>query len=534
MKYLLLLDKDYFYYYLSMHPEVMEDQTIRKKVLDNYLSTNRFRRETLDYYHDKYSPTFVNNLRRLTYDNAYYNFSKYNRNHNRHNDININLKQDQLKRDLWQQLQERYQQIHEENIKRIEEKPPDEEKPLPTKNTSDTQQKIDDILKKHREKMDKRHRKVQKDAENRVKVLTERMNVKNGSRFKRWRSSHAHNTRHDCNDLQIVPIDKKFIIVNDKTGQTDMLDYPGDPSGSPGNVYNCLCDVDFDEDILKDGINPTEINYQQIKQEQTQKSEEIILMNDFSKKNKNKQKELNNFLSSIDYSKDKKTTILFKNNRVVTNPKLVRSHTFLKLNYPKSFNNKVIVKLNKFNKKYKNLIDKEYGAIYDYKTGKQLYLKEGSSRNVEINLDLIEDIEKHDLVVTHNHPNDGPPCFSTADIRHLLVNKEDYIIAVSEKELWISKNINELSDDKIDEILKKMKLVEEEHKQILKIINDVTYEKYDKLKPDYKKNGNYARCEIDRNIERAKLKNIVNEITGNKMLEILNENGVPTNKYLLS
>lgn len=275
MKYLLLLDKDYFYYYLFMHPEVMEDQTIRKRVLNNYLLNNQFRRETRDYYHDRYSPTFVNNLRRLTYDNTYYNFNKYNRSHNRHNDISINLNQDQLKRDLWQELQERYQQIHEENIREIEEKPPDEDKPLPTDTTSDTQQKIDDILKKHREKMDKRHRKVQKDAENRVKVLTERMNTKNGSRFKRWLSSHAHNTRHDCNDLQIVPIDKKFIIVNDKTGQLDLLDYPGDPTGSPANVYNCLCDVDFDEDIIKDGINLDEYDYQQIKQAQKDKSQEI-------------------------------------------------------------------------------------------------------------------------------------------------------------------------------------------------------------------------------------------------------------------
>ena len=109
------------------------------------------------------------------------------------------------------------------------------------------------------------------------------MNVKNGSRFKRWLSSHAHNTRHDCNDLQIVPIDKKFIIVNDKTGQMDMLDYPGDPTGSPANVYNCLCDVDFDADILKDGINLDEYDYQQVKKEQQEKSEQIISFNIFKR-----------------------------------------------------------------------------------------------------------------------------------------------------------------------------------------------------------------------------------------------------------
>ena len=50
-------------------------------------------------------------------------------------------------------------------------------------------------------------------------------------------------TRHESNDGQTVPFNEPFEIVNDATGEVDLMMYPCDPAGSPGNSYICYCEL---------------------------------------------------------------------------------------------------------------------------------------------------------------------------------------------------------------------------------------------------------------------------------------------------
>lgn len=62
-----------------------------------------------------------------------------------------------------------------------------------------------------------------------------------GVQFKSWLSSHGPNVRaaHRAAEIQYaaqpIPVDEPFIVGGEQ------LMYPGDPSGSPGNVINCQC-----------------------------------------------------------------------------------------------------------------------------------------------------------------------------------------------------------------------------------------------------------------------------------------------------
>ena len=80
---------------------------------------------------------------------------------------------------------------------------------------------------------------------------------------KEWVSVQDHRTRdfgqsdgilddfdHRSANGQIVDMDQPFVIAG-KSGQPEMLMYPGDPNGSPGNTINCRCGVSH---IVDDGF----------------------------------------------------------------------------------------------------------------------------------------------------------------------------------------------------------------------------------------------------------------------------------------
>jgi uncharacterized protein with gpF-like domain len=56
---------------------------------------------------------------------------------------------------------------------------------------------------------------------------------------KTWRTSHDERVRsaHSAADGQTVPVWMPFQVGG------EMLQFPGDPSGSPDNVINCRCDI---------------------------------------------------------------------------------------------------------------------------------------------------------------------------------------------------------------------------------------------------------------------------------------------------
>jgi len=63
---------------------------------------------------------------------------------------------------------------------------------------------------------------------------------------KEWISTNDDRTReegwdHVSLDGTIVGLHQKFVVTNNETGETEELDFPGDPSGSAGNIINCRC-----------------------------------------------------------------------------------------------------------------------------------------------------------------------------------------------------------------------------------------------------------------------------------------------------
>jgi uncharacterized protein with gpF-like domain len=63
---------------------------------------------------------------------------------------------------------------------------------------------------------------------------------------KEWIATNDDRTReegwdHVSADGTIVGLHQKFEITNNETGETEELDFPGDPSGSAGNIINCRC-----------------------------------------------------------------------------------------------------------------------------------------------------------------------------------------------------------------------------------------------------------------------------------------------------
>lgn len=97
------------------------------------------------------------------------------------------------------------------------------------------------------------------------------MKTKNKPQYKRWNWTQNNATRHTCNDGQIVPLEEKFIIINDKTGDLDYMDYPGDWSASASNTANCLCDITFTDNPKGAEDYP---KFKQRKQEEAKKIQE--------------------------------------------------------------------------------------------------------------------------------------------------------------------------------------------------------------------------------------------------------------------
>lgn len=62
---------------------------------------------------------------------------------------------------------------------------------------------------------------------------------------KRWLWSNLEHTRHMGMDGTVVPINEYFVVINDITGEEDLLMYPRDTNGSPANTYNCGCEISY-------------------------------------------------------------------------------------------------------------------------------------------------------------------------------------------------------------------------------------------------------------------------------------------------
>jgi len=64
-----------------------------------------------------------------------------------------------------------------------------------------------------------------------------------GIKYKRWLTSGNANVRsaHAMVNGATVPVTENFTVIDPRTGQTDHVAHPGDPTGAPWNVINCHC-----------------------------------------------------------------------------------------------------------------------------------------------------------------------------------------------------------------------------------------------------------------------------------------------------
>ena len=175
---------------------------------------------------------------------------------------------------------------------------------------------------------------------------------------------------------------------------------------------------------------------------------------------------------------------------------------------------------------------REYGQIFDYKTGRNTspefkggksavnikekdWIKPLKQFTQEEMIDALSNRSKYEksyvdksnsLASIHNHPSDGSRAFSGADIYITATNKwEDYGIAVSDKEVWISKYKGQMADVDAKAIEKKVdRLFNKSSKQAMKKV----MQEYDHL--PYKEK---------RQMESELLK----DIFGDNLLEFFNK-----------
>ena len=76
------------------------------------------------------------------------------------------------------------------------------------------------------------------------------LNMKNDEyRSKIWVwTGNGKTTRHRSNDGKTVGVDDLFEIVNDATGEVDMMRFPMDPTASFSNAGICYCEIEFSKE----------------------------------------------------------------------------------------------------------------------------------------------------------------------------------------------------------------------------------------------------------------------------------------------
>lgn len=187
-----------------------------------------------------------------------------------------------------------------------------------------------------------------------------------------------------------------------------------------------------------------------------------------------------------------------------TETRTLKEH--LRKELPSTFTDNTIDYLERKIKRRANA-KQEYGEIFDYNTGKATspefkggkssvaikekdWIKPVRQMTREEQLDALSNPEKYKrsyvdgsntLASIHNHPSDGSRAFSGADIFLTATNEwEDYGIAISDKELWISEYKGRMSDldakiieKKIDRLFNKSR--KQAQKRVMEEYDDLPY-----------------------------------------------------------
>lgn len=294
--------------YLLQHPSLFTSQTLYYDFVQKYfpdlvqrhphvtqaliqvwmMNANR-RRQQQQYQH-----MYELNFKRVNNDIQHRKTKKIPDN------LNVNIQLNNILNDTTKKMTDEHKKQLDYQLDRIQKDLDKISKDGLIKNTNiNNNPEIQKLRKKHQQQIQRQNKRIEKNKENRVKWMTARLE-ENPPKYKVWQQTPNPKTRHTETDGQKVRLEEQFIVINDKTGDIDHVDYPGDWSCSASNAANCLCDITFTNDPT--GYKP----HNELNEDYKTKSEEIKQTNDNSKlfEFQNKYEEIYNIINDFEMLQD--------------------------------------------------------------------------------------------------------------------------------------------------------------------------------------------------------------------------------------
>ena len=236
LAFLLEHTNDYLILFLLDNPKVFKDQEtyerFRKKYKDYHPKTS-----TTEIMDGGESITFTYNLRQRVIKTVQEIFKRKHDLPRPPDKLETKIQTTLEKDKIIQETTQKYQESHKKRVERIRKTRPQ---------SIEKQAQIDEIKEKYKVQTKREHKRYQKNLDNRVKWRKAQMlQGKERPKYKVWDQTPNPKTRHTITDGQKVLLDEKFTVINDKTGDVDYCDHPGDWTCSASNAANCLCGMHF-------------------------------------------------------------------------------------------------------------------------------------------------------------------------------------------------------------------------------------------------------------------------------------------------
>ncbi|WP_292474206.1 hypothetical protein [Methanosphaera sp.] len=396
--------------------------------------------------------------------------------------------------------------------------------------------KLQEKLEKYRKQIIRENKRLEKNKTNRVLWQKARLlDDKYKPTFKVWDQHPNPKTRHNLTDGQKVKLEEKFIVINDKTGDIDYVDYPGDWTCSASNSANCLCTLSFTNDPK--GYKP----HEKLNEYYKKKSEKIKSQNTLNKKQKEINKNIIQMMNNKDTYEVLDYSVIEQDEKKLN--KESKKHTHQKYFLPKEFKKHTFKFIKDFYNEYKGKTV-EYAKIYDYISGRVSKEIKGIPERGRI---LYGGWISGTVLSIHQHYKHtyGLSAPSGQDVYHLLTNPEVNYVLVSNMygEVWFMKSIN-LSKNEAKEIKEHMDKIfnvfNEEYYDNIDRVNKIINEEYKLLEEEYKKiSPRHWKIKLDSDRRRLiqeyhnKFRKERNEKVSKQYIYYLNKMGIETDRVLL-